>query len=337
MLLTVLSCGGDTAVEQPAAKRTVLMKAKAVDPLAGQRPPPVVPITNVHEHIQSADTIPDLLAAMDNVGIERTVILGAPIYTFLLGRYGFYGHDTNNVAVLDMAAAHPDRLIPFVVAYPEDEHAVEKLRGYIAMGAKGVKLFAGHGAKHGDGPFHTMPLTDPRLDAIYTVIEEHNLPVLFHVNSTKYRAEFEQVLTAHPQMKVLCPHFCLTLRNTDKVRTLLERHKNLWMDISFGWVQFQAEGYRRIDKKPRTVAKLIADFPDRYTFGTDLVLTPHPSKNAEWITMNSAFYRDLVERKRYEFYGLSGGPLAGLALPSALQTRLYRDNAEAWLHGPSRK
>lgn len=345
LLTLLLGCGGAPpevpkaaealpATAKKSNKRKVLMKATPVDPLGAERGPPVVPIVNVHEHVMGATEAPPMIAAMDNLGIERTVILGAPIYTFLLGKNGFTEHDANNMAVIEMAAANPERLIPFVVAYPEDADAVEKLKGYIALGAKGVKLFAGHGAKHGQGPFHTMPLDDPRMEAIYAVIEAHNLPVLFHVNYRMFETEFESVLTQHPNMKVLCPHYCLTLRDTRKIRSLLTRHRNLWMDISFGWIQFQAEGYRRIDKKPKTVAKLFAEFPDRFTFGTDLVITSYESKDAPWITMNMGFYRDLVERESYAFYGLSGGPLHGLNLPEHLQKKLYQDNAIAWLDGP---
>ena len=157
----------------------------------------------------------------------------------------------------------------------------KKLRNFVARGAKGVKLFAGHGASHGHGPFHTMPLDDPRLTAVYEIIKEHNLPVLFHVNYAKYKDEFERVLTAHPTMKVLCPHFCLTLRDTRKVDSLLSRYPNLWMDVSFGWIQFQAEGYRRIDVKLK-VRAVINAHPNRFLYGTDLVLTDYENKDEEW-------------------------------------------------------
>ena len=66
------------------------------------------------------------------------------------------------------------------------------------------------------------------------------------------------------------------------------------------------------------------------------MITEHKSKSADWITMNTGFYRDVLERKSYEFYGLSGGALTGLHLPQDALTRIYRDNAEAWLNGPPR-
>lgn len=326
------ACGSDP-VPPKSNQRAVLMTAEPNDPLAGQRPAPVVPITNVHEHMMGESELAPLLASMDTVGIERTVVLGSPIYTFQLGQNGFTQYDDNNNTVLGLAQLEPDRIIPFVVIYPEDEDAPQKLQKYITQGAKGVKLFAGHGASHGHGPFHTMPLDDPKLNAVYEVIKQNNLPVLFHVNYAKFKDEFERVLTAHPTMKVLCPHFCLTLRDTRKVNSLLERHPNLWMDASFGWIQFQAEGYRRIDAKPEKVRKVIEAHSDRFLYGTDLVLTDYENKDEEWITMNMSFYRDLLERETYSFYGLSGGPLTGLNLSETVLTKIYRDNATAWLDG----
>ena len=200
LLVAGITACGSPSTETTSDKRVVLMNAPPEDPLKGKRSPPVVPITNVHEHVMGDSELQPLLSAMDNVGIERTVVLGSPVYTFKLGTNGFTRHDDNNEVVLGLSQMEPDRIIPFVVIYPEDEDAPQKLRNFVARGAKGVKLFAGHGASHGHGPFHTMPLDDPRLTAVYEIIKEHNLPVLFHVNYAKYKDEFERVLTAHPTM-----------------------------------------------------------------------------------------------------------------------------------------
>ena len=61
------------------------MNAPPEDPLKGKRSPPVVPITNVHEHVMGDSELQPLLSAMDNVGIERTVVLGSPVYYLQTG------------------------------------------------------------------------------------------------------------------------------------------------------------------------------------------------------------------------------------------------------------
>lgn len=312
----------------------VVINAVPVDPYASKRPSPFLKIINGHEHVESRKELPKFFKAMDATGIEKSVILASPMYTYRLGSAGFTDYKENNEEVVAMGKMHPDRLIPFVVIYPEDEDAPEQLLKHLENGAKGVKLFAGHGAKHGKGPFHTMPLNDPRLEKIYDILEEREIPLLYHVNYNKYRDEFEAVLAGHPRMKVLCPHFCLSLKYHSRVRSLLKRYPNLWTDVSFGYIQFQAEGFRRISKKPKSIRKLIEDYPDRFIYGTDLVITAHAPKTIEWMEINNNSYRDMLERPEYTFYGLEGnGPLKGLALKREFLQGIYRDNAEAWLYG----
>jgi predicted TIM-barrel fold metal-dependent hydrolase len=315
--------------------RKIDLDAEAVDLLAADRSPPVTGICNAHEHVLNRKQLPKLLSAMERTGVVRTAILGSPRYTYYLGTAGFTEYDENNEEVLEMARMHPERLVPFVAIRPDDSDAVEKLVRYLDDGAVGVKLYAGHGGKDGRRvPFHTMPLDDARLEAIYRIIEERKVPLLFHVNYAKFPDELERVLASHPAMKVLCPHFCLTLSYHSQLRSLLERHPNLWTDVSFGWVQFQAEGYDRISGKPNAVRELIADFPDRFLFGTDLVITGHPRKSADWITINVNAYRDMLERERYPFYALGGLPLRGLHLEPPLLRRVYRQNCDEWLYAP---
>ena len=320
------------AKKKPRIVHEVMINALPDDPFASQRPPAFLKIINGHEHVESRNELPKFFEAMDQTNIEKSVILASPLYTYRLGSAGFTDYKENNEEVLAMAKMHPDRLIPFVVVYPDDEDAPEQLLRHLENGAKGVKLYAGHGASHGMGPFHTMDLNDPRLKKIYSILEEREIPVLYHVNYNKYADEFEAVLTEHPRMKVLCPHFCLTLKFHSRLRSLLERYPNLWTDVSFGYIQFQAEGFRRISKKPKSIRKLVQDFPDRFIYGTDLVITAHAPKTIEWMQINNDSYRDMLERSEYSFYGLKGnGPLKGLALAREHLQGIYRDNAEAWL------
>ena len=141
-------CANSKETSSDALKqRPIDMTAKPTDPLSGQRAAPVVPITNIHEHLMSESELAPLLSAMDQTGIERTIVLGSPIFTFLLGNNGFTHYDENNDLLLGLAQLEPDRIVPFVVIHPDDEDAPQKLEAYVARGARGVKLFAGHGAK----------------------------------------------------------------------------------------------------------------------------------------------------------------------------------------------
>lgn len=313
--------------------RSIVPGALPADRFEGRRPVPVTGIVNAHEHILNRHQLPKLFLAMKLVGVTKTVALGSPRYTYDLGSAGFTDYDENNEEVLAMARMYPGRIVPFVVIHPDDADAPKKLVQYLDKGAKGVKLFTGHGAKDGQGvPFHTMPLDDPRLEAIYRIVEERRIPLMFHVNYGRFQEEFERVLSRHRRMKVVCPHFCLTLTHHDRLRRLLENFPNLWTDVSLGHVTFQAEGYVRIDQAPGALRALIEDFPDRFLFGTDLVITGAHEKSIEWISTNAATYRDLLEKPSYTFFALTGPPLRGLSLPPNLLRRIYKQNAEEWLY-----
>ncbi len=304
-------------------------------------------LVNAHEHVQDAASLEKLREGMRRSGIERTLLLGSPRFTFVLGDAGFTDYDENNEFVLESARRWPNEFIPFVVINPEDDDAIEKLEHYLARGARGVKLFAGHGGKHGQGPFHTMSLVDERLLGIYEVLERRGVPVLYHVNFEKFGPELEAVLRAFPKLPVLCPHFCLALNDDSMLRRLLSTYPNFWTDISFGYVQFQIEGFRRLSERADAVRKLMEDFPDRFIFGTDLVITNMPVKSPEWISANVDAYRAMLESEEYSLPApiqeaakmvlsakhqrWSRQRFRGLHLPDSLLRRIYGENADDWL------
>ena len=63
---------------------TVLM-AVAMVPMACEKPGSISSerrIVNVHEHLQSLAEVPKMIAAMDSVGIRKTILVGSPLFTF---------------------------------------------------------------------------------------------------------------------------------------------------------------------------------------------------------------------------------------------------------------
>jgi hypothetical protein len=58
-----------TTVLSPVSGRVLIMRLSTV---------------NVHEHIQSRRQVPQLLRAMDSLGIEKTVLLGSSWFTITL-------------------------------------------------------------------------------------------------------------------------------------------------------------------------------------------------------------------------------------------------------------
>jgi len=199
-------------------------------------------IISAHEHIASHEEVPKLLSVMDRVGIQKMVLLGSPSKTFQPERQGFRDYDQNNETVLEISKRNPDRFIPFVTIDPEDPLKLTKLKNFLLRGAKGLKLFSGHRV------FHKLLLDDPGMEEVYSYCEQNQVPVIFHVNAGYYEEEFERVLNAHPSLKVLCPHFCLSSIASDRFERLMARHPNLYTDLSFGMESYLTAALIRFSK-----------------------------------------------------------------------------------------
>ena len=290
-------------------------------------------VINVHEHIQGEGNVGQLLAAMDSAGIAKTVLVGSSWFTLALyERAGFSRYDENNEVILGIANAQPERFEAWPTVRPEDPDMLEKLRDLVARGAKGVKLYIGHGytTRRNEYMFHTMAMDDARLLPLYAYCAEQHLPLCIHVNPDKpgFADEFVAVLRLYPDLKVNCPHFMLSSGRLSRLRELLECFPNLYVDISFGHDDFLEDGLRRISGNHRAFRQLFSDFPERFFFGTDFVFTSFKRRSPEWARTRIQSYYDMLTRTRYETPLMEGRTLNGLALDAALLENLLYKNFE---------
>lgn len=278
-------------------------------------------IINAHEHIESIREAPKLLRAMDRLGIQKTVLLGSPSATFDPGASGFGGYEANNEEVLEIARRYPDRFIPFVTLDPSDVGKLEKLKGYLIRGAKGLKLYSGHRI------FHDRVLNDESMGEVYSFCEERQIPIVFHINAGYFEEEFRSVLQSHPRLKVVCPHFCLSSIAWQRFERLMKDFPNLYTDLSFGVERYLGPALRRFSRKPQNYQRLVEKFQDRILFGTDAVVTGDPEKTEEWLYEVGRAYRELIEEKEYETL-VFGAPerLKGLELSREIQKKVYSLN-----------
>lgn len=287
-------------------------------------------IINVHEHIQSEENVEKLLEANDKVGIEKTVLLGSPIETLLFdGSEGFSRYDENNQVLLDIAKKYPDKFLAFCTIYWYDQDKLSKLKKCVQDGAKGLKLYNGHGF------YYEMPLDDLRMQEIYDYLEKANLPVLFHVNGGKYLNEFRNVLEQHPKMKVICPHFCLLSGNLNTLKNLMNDNPNLYVDVSFGYADYMKEGFERFNVDIEKYRSFFIEYQDRLLFGTDAVVTDASFKNADWFAQMFSFYKQWLEQENFTFNVEKPVSInieaKGLHLPADILEKIYHDNAEEFL------
>ncbi len=295
-------------------------------------------IVNVHEHIQSLAQAKIHLAVMDELGIERMALLGSSLFTLTLDdRVGFTHCDENNEELMKIVKEYPGRFDAWPVMDPLDPAKLDKLKALMDRGATGLKLFTGHGYVSRltkDYMFHPIAMDDPRMMPVYEHCQQHGVPVLIHVNPSPAKPgfceEFVAVLTQFPDMVVNCPHFMLSSVVSSRLREFLDTFPNLYTDISFGDA-FMKAGLTRISKSPAKFRKLFLDYPDRFMFGTDLVLTAAASKSESWVRNQAEAYIRMLSLETYTTPCIANETLHGVALPEDALDKVLSGNYRAFL------
>lgn len=296
-------------------------------------PPRRWKIVDVHEHLLDTRQAERLLPAMDKLGVQRTCTLAATKYTFTLDkRYGYEGWEENDEEVLKIKARWPDRFCAFVTIDPEQPDALQKLQGYVARGADGLKLYLGHGESHGKGPFHVMPLDDPRMEPIYAWAEATQLPIVYHVNLIRFWDEFLRVMEAHPYLRVDVAHFGLhktSAARLTRLAFLLDRYPYLYTDISFGYYTFQSEGFESLAKWRTRSKEFLTQHKDRFLYASDMVLEPMKEEDYIYDTLRS--YMQLLETDRFRLFLMPDKLMHGLQLDDDALTAIYERTPASFL------
>lgn len=288
-------------------------------------------IINVHEHVQGEENTGTLLEEMDALGIGKTVLVGSPWFTIsLYERAGFTRYDENNAAILAMAKAHPGRFEAWPTVDPMDPGKLDKVKAMVEQGATGVKLYLGHGytSRENRYIFHPIAMDDPGMTALYEYLAEQHIPVCYHVNPAKpgFLDEFVQVLKAHPDLKVNTPHYFMSSMVHGRIREMLKTFPNLIIDISFGHDDYLNSGLQRVSADRDAFRALFEEFPERFMFGTDYVVTTLRPNDHEWYRVRTQAYLDMLSTEQYTTPLLPDRPLRGLALaPELLENILYRN------------
>ncbi|MBL7648273.1 MAG: amidohydrolase [Candidatus Hydrogenedentes bacterium] len=288
-------------------------------------------IINVHEHVQGEENTATLLQEMDALGVGKTVLVGSPWFTIsLYERAGFTRYDENNAAILAMARAHPERFEAWPTVNPTDPAKLDKVKKMVGEGATGVKLYLGHGytSRENRYIFHPVAMDDPGMMPLYAYLAEAHIPVCFHVNPAKpgFLDEFVQVLKANPDLKVNTPHFFMSSMVHTRLREMLRTFPNLYVDISFGHDDYLKSGLQRVSADRDAFRALFQEFPERFMFGTDYVVTTLRPKEHAWYRDRTQAYLDMLSTEQYKTPLLPDLPLRGLGLsPELIENILYRN------------
>ncbi len=255
-------------------------------------------VIDTHEHIESLAKAEVLLSADEAYGIVKTILLPSPTETLTLNGYkSFTGYRENTDEIFKVSEKYPERFIPFCTVNPLDSDALKYIKGCIERGGKGIKLYNGHSYYY---EVFSIPLDSPRMTPIYAFAQRNKIPLLFHINITKYGKELERVLDAYPDLVISIPHFMVSSIGLDKVTALLDKYPNMYTDMSFGSPEFMASGFRRISKNPEKYGNFINNYKDQILFGTDMVLTNSEEKDLNFMDETIGCYKDLLEERQFE-------------------------------------
>ncbi len=296
-------------------------------------------VVNAHDHLMGRKYLGKYLKAAKEIGIVSTVFVASSEYTLMgAGHDPTKGNDENTEEILAAAREHPGQIIPFCTIHPGDPEKLDRLKRYVAEGARGLKLYSGH------GNFYDRPLDVPDMMPVYAYCQETGLPICWHVNMLKYAAEFERVLKQFPKMKVIVPHFGVTFfhpRSTEfaEFDRFMATYPCLYTDTSFGTRSILVDGLEAVSRAPEPFRDFIHKYSDRVLYGTDMVITGNREKTEKWIADVLRACREVLEKDTYTFaMGAKGSPHArkdstnvngtfrGLALDDDTLRKIYETN-----------
>ncbi len=239
-------------------------------------------------------TADEMLTWMDEHGIDRVVLLSLES-----PEASSYYITTNSV--LNLAATHPERFIPFCgldprMAITSGETGYEtRIREYVERGARGFgELKAG------------LPIDDERMQRLYELCAQFELPLLFHLDNRRCTDEvglpgFEAMLQSYPEVDFIAhapgwwAHISADADSLGgypdgpvepggRCDELLTAYENCYADISAG------SGWNALTRDPTFGQSFLERHEDKLLFGTDYL---YPGQDVPQLDLLETF--DLSE------------------------------------------
>ncbi len=299
--------------------------------LAEPLPPPPCPIIDAHMHVFSAGSGNDRYArAAKAYGIDRAVALAHETEPEELARKGFF-----------LPCAWP--------GLPQEDDGEdwirrerERIEDWKARGAVAIKYRLSP-----DRP--SAPFDDARLLRVFETAAAADMPVMAHLGQPsrwwgtrfdptlvgpkeQYALQFERVLQAVPELTVIGAHMACWPEEPQRLRVMLERYPNFYLDTSATkWI------VRELSRRRDEARALFLDFPDRILFGSDLVTRMDQGEN-DYYTSRFHVQRTMWEGTEETPSMIAdpdavepdfprGARIRALALPPEVLRKLYRENA----------
>jgi predicted TIM-barrel fold metal-dependent hydrolase len=301
------------------------------------------PIVDMHSHpyAKSESEIADWVRNMDEVGVEKTIILTMTTgseFDEIQRKYSKYPERFEMWCGFDLSGHDKPG---FGTA------AVKELERCRLAGARGVGEIhdKGKGLKSGKSTAPGMHPDDARMDSLWEKCAELGMPISLHVadpiwmyqkmdntndglmNAYEWRLDnqpgivqlsgmvdiFERTLARHRNTTFVACHFMNLDYDLARLGEVLERNPNLYADIS--------ARYAETGPIPRFAAQFYAKHADRLVYGTDMGVDKEMYRVTFRIleSLDEHFY----ENEQFGYHWA----LNGFGLSDAILQQVYRANA----------
>lgn len=273
---------------------------------------------DMHEHYRVGGAIRLFLNAASCLGVSKVLFVptGSPPDN------KFY--ELHWTFLIAAAKRYPDKIIPFCTIDESDPHAAELVEQYILQGAKGIKLIGGH------PEFYDDPLNSENMYRVYEKAAQYGVPVLLHGSITSIRGlkdQLDQVYGDFPQVTFIHAHYGSTIMggiHLDQTAELLDKHPNLYIDLSMGGGIARYHRYLRQDLE--TIRDFVIKYQDRILFGSDLILRL-ANNDFDFLYERMKCDIDLHQQAEYTCeFGESAWLHQGFDLDKEILRKLYYEN-----------
>ncbi|AXM98714.1 amidohydrolase family protein [Pseudomonas plecoglossicida] len=259
------------------------------------------------DFFQESEGMQALLEAMDDAGIEQSMISGIPVAKkwhedepkrprYYAGddadAYWYSATDTYvAAALLQLPAAQRERFHPFLNGFnPVDKNAVSHIQRMLDLYPglwQGIgEVFTRHDDLTALTSGDTPRANNEAMTRIYHLAAERDMPVLLHSNITSkrernplYLAEIEEPLRNHPHTRFIWAHAGSSVEihrhqaHMDFLLPVLTRllgdYPNLYVDLSWSVLEPYLLDDQGVPRK--AWVDLVVKYPERFMLGSDVV------------------------------------------------------------------
>jgi predicted TIM-barrel fold metal-dependent hydrolase len=272
---------------------------------------------DMHEHYRKGGDVEDFLKASGSWGVSRSLFVPTGLGP---DNRGYKSHQ--RFLVRYIKKLYPERIIAFCTVDEADPLAADRFERCLKAGGEGLKILGGH------PNFYDEPLNSENMYHVYKVAEKYGVPVLVHgsiINIPEIRNQLDQVYSDFKDVVFIHAHYCSAIFNginLDQCADLLDRHPNLYVDLSMGGGIKRYHKYLRKDLQ--RIKDFIVKYQDRILFGSDIILDHSKSKKFDFVYERMKCDILLHQKKNYSCeFGEKDRFHQGFSLDREILKKLY--------------